>query len=91
MSQPATRIFGRGYPAEPHLMTNQGQTGWWSVPGTWYCKPFIAENGEWSGNQLTVSPNADFSPPVYVAEIGDDLQTFVFQDLWRDKQLGILP
>ena len=79
-------LFGRDFSDEPQPMTLHGMSGWWSVPRQWFTKPFPDAE-----NRIYASPNADFSAPVYVCEIGDDRQTFVFQDLYRDMLTQILP
>ena len=81
----ATTICGRKTSDEPRPMTMQGMTGWWSLPGTWFAKPIK------DSPNLLASPNSDFSPPTYVCTLGDDQQTFVFQDIYRDKLTGTLP
>jgi hypothetical protein len=78
-------IFGRGFNDTPQPMSLQGQTGWFSVPRGWYCRPQPD-----ASNQLYVSPNADFSAPVYLAVMSDDLQTMVFQDIYAEAAMGML-
>ena len=57
--------------------------GWFTVPGAWYMKA-----NPLCPSQQIVSPNSDFSTPVYYAELSDDWQTFAFQDLLLSKLTG---
>jgi hypothetical protein len=86
MTGTQTVEFGRGFTDVPQPMTLQGQTGWFSVPRQWYARPF-----EGGSNQWEVSPYPNFAQPVYLACLGDDLQTMVFQDLIQEKITGISP
>ncbi len=78
MTQPI--IFGQSQNITPQPTTYDGMTGWFTVPAGWYSKA-----NPQSVNELIVSPNQDFSKPVYYARLGTDLQNYVFQDLWLSK------
>jgi hypothetical protein len=58
-----------------------GQSGFYSVPTSWYIKNVNGVN--------YVSPNADFSVPKYVARTNVD-GVMVFQDLFRNLIDGLL-
>lgn len=64
-------------------MTMMGQPGWFSLPRHWYTRPYPG-----GSCQLLASPNANFEPS-YCCVLGDDGMTYVFQDLLREKILGI--
>lgn len=49
-----------------------GQMGWWTVPTSWFSR--------WQDGVQYVSPNSDFSRPVYVAKMNSDY-TLVFQSV----------
>lgn len=55
-----------------------GQSNWWGFPqqgpGAWF--------GKWENGQYWVSPNKDFSTPLYAAKINTD-GYFVIQDLYQ--------
>lgn len=83
MIQTTPILFGRTFADEPQPMTCQGQTGWFSVPRQWYARQRAANDNQWE-----VSPNENFQP-CYIAVLGDDCITRVYQDLLLEKQLGI--
>lgn len=58
-----------------------GQSGWWTVPTSWYSKCV--------DGVIYVSPNADFSNPCYVAKLNHDY-TLVFFDMMRNLVSGNL-
>lgn len=80
-----TTSFGRTFTDDCVPMTSRGQSGWFSVPRQWYAKADPDCASRW-----IVSPNSDYNP-AYLAQLGDDLQTMVFQDLLVEKLAGISP
>jgi hypothetical protein len=75
--------FGRVFSDGTLPITSSGQSGWFSVPRQWYAKQDPDCAGRW-----IVSPNSNYVP-AYYAQLGDDLQTMVYQDLILEKTLGI--
>jgi hypothetical protein len=76
-------VFGRNFNDTPQPVSVSGQTGWFSVPRQWFSKPNPDRPSE-----LIVSPNQDYSQPVYYACIADDMMTMAFQDLYTESQMG---
>jgi len=62
----------------------RGESGWFTVPTGWATKPNPNNVSE-----LIVSPNADFSVPVYYAVLDDSQQCYAWTDLWMQKLMGI--
>jgi hypothetical protein len=64
-----------------------GQSGWWIFPqaswqpNAWYCKTD-------ANNQLWVSPNEDFSTPVYAAKWDVDGYMKIY-DQYLDRLSGV--
>lgn len=58
-----------------------GQSGWWTVPTSWFIQNVDGVN--------YVSPNADFSAPKYVAKTNVD-GVMVFFDMMLNLQAGNL-
>lgn len=77
-------VFGRN----PNDITPQpynyyGMTGWFTVPTEWYTR-----SNPLNPSELIVSPNSDFSPPVYYACLCQDGINYVFQDLLLSLYTG---
>jgi hypothetical protein len=79
----AITVFGKNpNDTVPQKWNFLGQQGWWRVPLGWYTRR------EDNGN-ITASPNADFTPPLYDVMTNID-GYMVFQDLGRNYQAGLL-
>lgn len=59
-----------------------GQAGWWTVPTSWACRT----NPD---GTIQVSPNADFSKPVYAVKI-NQVGEMCFFDMMRNLRSGNL-
>lgn len=59
-----------------------GMAGWWTVPQSWYSR--TDANG-----QIFVSPNSNFTTPVYAVKINQNGE-WVYFDMARNGQNGNL-
>jgi hypothetical protein len=58
-------IFGKSYNTVPIATNFQGLSGWYIVPGGWFCR----QNAD---GTITASPNSDFSSELYDVKVDAD-------------------